>query len=205
VSERVPTIFLVDDDRAVLRALTRLLQSSGYSVCAFESPLEFLREYDDQSPGCVVLDVAMPGLDGLELQQRLLDSPIGSAIVFISGAADIPKTVRAMKRGAVDFLVKPFDEAELLGAVEAAIQRSLSARKERLQAGELRERLASLTRREREVLEQLVAGKRNKEIATVLGTTEKTIKVHRARVMHKMQASSFASLVRMSERAGIVS
>lgn len=199
------TVFVVDDDRAVLKSITRVLQSRGYSVSAFDSPLDFLNSYDGAAPGCLVLDIAMPALDGLQLQQRLLGSAIGSAIVFMSGAADIGKTVQAMKHGAVDFLTKPFDEADLLGAVEAAIRKNLSAREERSEKDGLRERLATLTRREREVLEHVVAGRRNKEIAAILGTTEKTIKVHRARVMRKMRAASFASLVRMTERAGIAS
>lgn len=205
MSSAASTVFVVDDDRAVLKAITRVLQSRGYSVSAFDSPLDFLNAYDGVAPGCLLLDVAMPGLDGLQLQQRLMNCDIGSAIVFMSGAADIGKTVQAMKHGAVDFLAKPFGEADLLGAVETAIRKNLAAREERYEKDRFRERLATLTKREREVLELVVAGKRNKEIAAVLGTTEKTIKVHRGRVMQKMGASSFASLVRMSERAAIVS
>jgi FixJ family two-component response regulator len=198
----LPTVFVVDDDRSVLKAVSRLLRASGYSVEAFASPLAFLQDHDHETPGCLVLDVAMPELDGLELQERMASVKCACPIVFISGAADIPKSVRAMKSGAVDFLPKPFDDAQLLAAVEVAIEKDRVAREQRLQADAVHRRLATLTAREREVLEQVIAGKLNKQIASTLGTTEKTIKVHRARVMRKMGASSIVELVRMTERAG---
>jgi FixJ family two-component response regulator len=198
------TVFVIDDDRAVLKAVTRLLRASGYSVEAFDSPLAFLRDHDHETPGCLVLDVAMPELDGLELQERMASIQCACPIVFISGASDIPKSVRAMKSGAVDFLPKPFDDAQLLAAVEVAMEKDRLSREQRLQAQAVHRRLATLTARELEVLEQVIAGKLNKQIASVLGTTEKTIKVHRARVMRKMGASSIVELVRITERAGTV-
>lgn len=197
------TVFVVDDDPGVLKALTRLLQSSGYSVAAFQSPLAFLNDHDPVAPGCLVLDVAMPGLNGLELQRRLAESGSDRAIVFISGQADIPLSVRAMKAGAVDFLPKPFDDVQLLAAIGIAIEKNRTLSESRAGKKAFERRLATLTSREREVLEHVVSGELNKHIASELGTVEKTIKVHRARVMRKMGATSLADLVRMTERAGI--
>lgn len=197
------TVFVVDDDPGVLKALTRLLHSAGYLVAAFPSPSSFLDAQDPSVPGCLVLDVAMPGIDGLELQQRLAEDGNCRAIVFISGQGDIPKTVQAMKAGAVDFLTKPFDEAQLLQAVEIAMRKSRAARQANDERKAMEQCLTSLTSREREVFEHVITGQLNKLIATDLGTVEKTVKVHRARVMHKMGAATLADLVRMAERMGI--
>lgn len=196
-------VYVVDDDPGVLRALARLLQSAGHAVAAYPSPVEFLDRYDAAAPGCLVLDVAMPGLDGLAVQRRLKENDTTLAIVFVSGHGDIPCSVQAMKAGAVDFLTKPFDDVALLGAVEAGLQRSRLACRDAFERRVLRERLALLTAREREVLNHVVSGRLNKLIASDLGAAEKTIKVHRARVMQKMGATSLAELVRMAERAGI--
>ena len=197
------TVFVVDDDPGVLRALTRLLQSAGHSVAAFPSPQAFLDHHDPATPGCVVLDIGMPGISGLELQQRLVKNGSCRAIVFISGQADVPKSVQAMKAGAVDFLTKPFDDVQLLEAVDAAISKGSAARQADNEMKRMRQNLASLTAREREVFEHVISGQLNKSIGTDLGTTEKTVKVHRARVMHKMGAASLADLVRMAEKMGI--
>jgi len=196
-------IYVVDDEPAVLRAVGRLLASAGHAVAAFPSPLEFLDCYDATVPGCLVLDVAMPELDGLELQRRLKQNGTTLAIVFMSGHGDVPSSVRAMKAGAVDFLTKPFDDFELLGAVATGLERSRQAFRTRAEVDVLNQRLALLTGREREVFEHVVAGQLNKLIARDLGAAEKTVKVHRARVMYKMGAASLADLVRMAERMGI--
>ena len=169
----------------------------------FPSPAAFLEQHDPATPGCLVLDVALPGLDGLELQQALAASGCARPIVFITGRGDIPTSVRAMKSGAVDFLTKPVDDEELLAAVRNAIEMDRRARVAQVELDALGQRLASLTPREREVLAHVVAGRLNKQIAADLGTVEKTIKVHRARVMEKMAARSLADLVRIAERLGI--
>ena len=197
------TVYVVDDDPGVLKALTRLLRSAGYCVAAFPSPGAFLDRHDPAVPGCLVLDVAMPELNGLELQQRLAESGSDRAIVFISGQGDIPMSVRAMKAGAVDFLPKPFDDAQLLAAIGTAIEKNRTLSESSAGKKAFERRLATLTLREREVLQHVVSGQLNKHIATQLGIVEKTIKVHRARVMRKMGAASLADLVRMAERAGI--
>lgn len=197
------TVFVVDDDPGVLKALTRLLRSAGYCVAAFASPQAFLEDHDAAVPGCIVLDVAMPGINGLELQQRLARDGSCRAIVFISGQGDVPRSVQAMKAGAVDFLMKPFNDAQLLQAVDVAISRGRAARLASDELKQVEQRLTSLTSREREVFEHVIAGQLNKLIATDLGTVEKTVKVHRARVMHKMGAASLADLVRMAEKMGI--
>ena len=200
---REETVFVVDDDPGVLKALARLLRSSGYAVAPFSSPLTFLDGHDPAAAGCLVLDVAMPGLNGLELQQRLAKDGNCCAIVFISGHGDVPKSVQAMKAGAVDFLTKPFSDVELLEAVDIAIGKSRAARQADHERKLMQQRFTSLTSREREVFEHVISGQLNKLIATDLGTVEKTVKVHRARVMHKMGAATFADLVRMAERMGI--
>lgn len=197
------TVFIVDDDPGVLKALTRLLQASGYAVAAFSSPASFLDSHDPSAPGCLILDVAMPGLNGLELQRNLAKNGSGRAIVFITGQGDVPKSVQAMKAGAVDFLTKPFDDTQLLEAVEVAIGKNRATQRTNDEREALQRRLVSLTSREREVFEHVISGQLNKSIATDLGTVEKTVKVHRARVMHKMGAETLADLVRMAERMGI--
>ena len=203
MSEDSITVFVVDDDPSVLKGLSRLLRSAGWQAATYGSPDEFLRHYDPAAPGCLVLDVAMPGVDGLELQRRLVDAGCPLPIVFITGHGDIPTSVRAMRAGALNFLAKPVNDEDLLGAVREAIETDSVARRAQRNIALVRERLATLTPREREVLDQVVAGKLNKQIAGDLGTVEKTIKVHRARVMEKMGARSLAELARMGERLGI--
>jgi len=200
---RSGTVFVVDDDPGVRKALTRLLRSAGYDVAAYPSPSSFLEAHDPAMPGCLVLDLALPGINGLELQQKLAQDGHSRAIVFITGEGDIPQSVQAMKAGAVDFLTKPFDDTRLLDAVDIAINRGCAAQLANEELKMLEQRLTSLTAREREVLEHVVGGRLNKHIATELGTVEKTVKVHRARVMHKMGADSLADLVRMADKAGI--
>jgi FixJ family two-component response regulator len=194
---------LVDDDPSVLRALTRLFSAAGLASRAYSSPAAFLQAHDPATPGCLVLDVALPGLDGLELQQALAISDCARPIVFITGRGDIPTSVRAMKGGAVDFLTKPVNDRDLLAAVHDAIELDRVAREAQAEVGALKQRLASLTPREREVLAEVVSGRLNKQIAADLGTVEKTIKVHRARIMEKMAVRSLADLVRIAERLGI--
>jgi FixJ family two-component response regulator len=193
-----PTVYIVDDDAAMLRALARLLQAEDFAVQTFHSPEAFLTHHDPALSGCVVLDIVMPTLDGLALQRALQASGHDRSIVFITGYGDIPTSVQAMKAGAVDFLTKPFDTEEFLAAVRSAIARDRSAREMCAVRESIRQRLATLTRREREVLEHIVTGRLNKQIAAELGTVEKTIKVHRARVMEKMGVSSLAELVRIT-------
>jgi FixJ family two-component response regulator len=190
----------VDDDPSVLRALTRLLSSAGLEARGFPSPTAFLEAHDPATPGCLVLDVALPGLDGLEVQKALSVSDCARPIVFITGRGDIPTTVRAMRGGAVDFLTKPVNDRDLLAAVRNAIEIDRVARLAQVEMDAMRQRLASLTPREREVLVHVVAGRLNKQIAADLGTVEKTIKVHRARIMEKMAVRSLADLVRVAER-----
>jgi FixJ family two-component response regulator len=203
VSQAKETVFLVDDDASVLKGLRRLLAAAGFEVAAFESPQQFLERFDASAPGCLVLDLAMPGLNGMELQQELAARGSTLPIVFLTGHGDVPTSVQAMKRGAADFLTKPVDERDLLAAIQGAFERGRTLRKDRAETAEVERRRATHTPREREVLEHIVSGKRNKQVAGELGTVEKTVKVHRARVMEKMQARSLADLVRLAERAGI--
>ena len=198
-----PTVFLVDDDPAVLRGLSRLLRAAGWLSATFLSATEFLNRLDPAVPGCVVLDVSMPGLDGLALQRMLRDKNCLLPIIFLTGHGDIPTSVRAMKAGAVDFLTKPVRDDDLLNAIRHAVEKDRICRQERAETAVLEGRLATLTPREREVLALVVSGRLNKQVATQLGTAEKTIKVHRARVMEKMGAGSLAELVRLAERAGV--
>jgi RNA polymerase sigma factor (sigma-70 family) len=197
-----PVVYVVDDDPSIRRALERLLRSSGREVETFASAAEFLEVHRGETHGCLVLDVNLPGTSGLELQRELAEAALRIPIIFITGHGDIPMSVRAMKAGAVDFLAKPFDDTELLRAVEAAIDRDRTERQADEEQTEVRGRIASLTARERQVFEQVVRGKLNKQIAFDLGISEKTVKVHRARVMEKMRADSLADLVRMAERCG---
>jgi FixJ family two-component response regulator len=203
VNDDTATVFLVDDDPSILRALTRLLRAGGHNVSAFRSPREFLVQHDAAVPGCVVLDLAMPGLSGLELQTALAAAGCQRPIVFLSGQGDVPSSVRAMKAGAVDFLTKPVSEENLLAAIERAMDRDRRMRGARAELQAIGERLNRLTPREREVFQHVVAGQLNKQIAADLGTVEKTVKVHRSRVMEKMGVRSLADLVRMAERVGI--
>jgi FixJ family two-component response regulator len=203
VTGKAPTVFVVDDDASVRGALARLLHSAGYQTETFASAEGFLAQSRFDAPGCILLDVRMPGLNGLELQQALAAANRQLPIVFITGHGDVPMSVRAMKAGAEDFLPKPFDDEELLKAVARALNKSQREQNERTEVAEIRRRLASLTPREREVLCHVVAGQLNKQIAADLSIAEKTIKVHRGRVMEKMGASSLAGLVAMTGRIGI--
>jgi len=197
------TVFVVDDEPSVLRAIARLLRSSGFNVQTFRSPQEFLDGYDPNGPGCLVLDVAMPGLSGLDLQEALLSRGIELPIVFLTARGDIPMSVEAMKRGAVDFLQKPASGDKLLQAIQAGIDRDVSNRLAKADRSGFEQRLATLTAREKEVFRHIISGKPNKQVAADLGVVEKTIKVHRGRIMTKMKVQSLADLVRVSERVGI--
>lgn len=200
------TVFLVDDDPSVRRALTRLIKSAGYDVHPFPSARDFLERWHETnpSPACLVLDVRMPGLSGLDLQHELQGADAVLPVIFITGHGNIPMSVKAMKEGAVDFLPKPVKDEELLKAIEQALARAGRYLNERLELEGLQSRLDTLTPREREVMTLVVRGLLNKQIAFELGTVEKTVKVHRARVMGKMEAQSLAELVRIAERVGIL-
>jgi len=203
MSEPTPTVFVVDDDPEVLKALGRLLAAIGLAVAAFDSPQAFLERFDGRVPGCLVLDLAMPSLDGLALQQALADRGSTMPIVFLTGHGDIPTSVRAMKRGAVDFLTKPVDEAALLAAIDRAMEADRMLRLARAEREAVERRFALLTPREREVLALIAAGRLNKQIAAALGTVEKTVKFHRANLMRKLGVRTVAELVRLAERAGV--
>jgi len=198
-----PIVFVVDDDASVLRGVQRLLRSAGFTAATFASAPEFLERYDQDAAGCVILDLAMPGFDGLQLQKALSERGSVLPIIFLTGHGDVPTSVQAMKGGAVDFLTKPVTDDELLAVVSEAIQRCEALHRARDEIAIIRRRVATLTPREREVLTHLLSGKLNKQIAADLGTVEHTIKVHRARVMQKMQVRTLAALVRLAERAGI--
>jgi len=196
-------VFLIDDEPSVLKALARVIGATGFRTASFSSPQSFLEQYEPAARGCIVLDVSMPGFTGLELQQALIEKNCSLPIVFLTARGDIPTSVRAMKHGAVDFLTKPVDDNDLIAAVDRALDQEATDRVRRAQIAELQMRFSMLTSREQEVLGHVIAGRLNKQIAAVLGTTEKTVKVHRARVMEKMQAQSLAELVRLSGTAGI--
>jgi len=198
-----PTVFVVDDDTRVREGLGRLISSVGLQVEMFPSAQAFLRARRPDAAGCLVLDVRLPGLSGLDLQRELAETDTPLPIIFLTGHGDIPMSVRAMKAGAVEFLTKPFREQELLDAIREAIARDARARGERHELAELRSRFASLTPRERDVLKGIVAGLLNKQIAGELGTSEVTVKEQRGHVMQKMKAGSVAELVRFASRLGM--
>ena len=196
-------VFVIDDDASMRDAVSRLLNAVGLTVQTFASAREFLAGRLPDVPGCAVLDVRLPGLSGLDLQREMVERGIHIPVIFITGHGDIPMSVQAMKAGAVEFLTKPFRDQDLLDAVRLGIQLDRQGRKERAELAELRDGHRQLTPREREVMSLVVAGLLNKQIALRLGTSEKTIKIHRSHVMQKMRADSLADLVRMSQKLGI--
>jgi len=198
-----PTVFVVDDYAPGRKSIARLLRTAGFAVTAFASAKEFLAQYDPETPGCLVLDLAMPEVSGLELQSILAGKSSLLPIIFLTAHGSVPKSVQAMKRGASDFLTRPVNDEDLLAAVRVAIEKDSALRREQAELSEIRARVARLTPREREVLEYVVAGKLNKQIAGELGTVEQTVKIHRAHVMQKMRVQSVAELVRLTQRCGI--
>lgn len=201
--DKLPTLLVIDDDESVRRALERLLTVSGYTVETFASANEFLAREPLTGPGCLILDVMLPGLGGVDLHALLRSAGMEKATVFLSGYGDVPTSVRAMKGGAVDFLTKPVDDTQLLDAIERALARDRRVREDRSELQDLRRRADTLTPRERQVCALVATGRLNKQIAALLGTSEKTVKVHRARVMAKMRVTSIAELVRVVDRLGI--
>ena len=197
-----PMVFIVDDDLSVRRSTERLVQAAGLKVQTFTSAKEFLKNARFEGPACLVLDVRMPGLSGMDLQRELTQAGIRIPIIFITGHGDIPMSVRAMKAGAVEFLTKPFRSRVFLDAIRAAIERDRSALQKQSETRELRERYRQLTPREREVMTLVAEGLLNKQVAAQLSTTEATIKFHRAHIMQKMCAKSLADLIRMVEKLG---
>jgi FixJ family two-component response regulator len=202
--ETEATVFIVDDDAQVRESLKDLIRSVGLRVELFASAPEFLRAHHPDAPTCLVLDVRMPGLSGLGLQKQASEAGLEIPIIFITGHGDIPMTVRAMKAGAIEFLSKPFRDQDLLDAIQQALERSRNAREQQAVTKELRRRFASLTSRQREVMERVVAGLINKETGAELGISEKTVKIQRHQVMEKMGARSLPELVRMADSLGII-
>ena len=198
-----PVVFVIDDDAAARSAIESILQSVGQRVETFGSAAEFLQRGAPDGPCCLVLDVRLPGMSGIELQRNLTSTGVKIPIIFITGHGDIPMSVEAMKAGAMEFLTKPFRGQQLLDAIHAAIERNRAARQDEARLGDLRRRISSLTPREREVMQRVIAGMLNKQIAAELGASERTIKIHRANLMRKMGADSLPDLVRMAGRTGI--
>ena len=197
MKERVPTVFVVDDDEAVRNSLRLLLKSVGLAATTLPTAQEFLAKYDSQQPGCLVLDVRMPGMSGLELQEQLNVRGAIIPVIFITGHGDIPMAVEAMQQGAFDFLQKPFRDQDLIDRIQRALAKDGANRAELAERSRVREHYESLTLREREVLALVTSGKPNKVMAADLGVSQRTVEIHRARVMEKMHASSLAQLVRM--------
>lgn len=203
MDEAVPTVYLVDDDPDLLKAIGRLLESAGLKVATFLSPQTFLEGHDRNAAGCLVLDLSMPELSGLELQRALEQQASALPIIFLTGRGDIAASVQAMKHGAADFLTKPVDDTDLIAAIREALAKGQAQHRASAEHERVGKCLASLTARERQVLEQIVAGRLNKQIAAELGTVEKTIKFHRGNLMRKLGVRVVADLVRLAERAGI--
>jgi FixJ family two-component response regulator len=203
MSEGQSVVFVIDDDESTRRSLATLLRSVGLDARVFSSPQEFTRAERPDAPGCLVLDVRLPGMSGLAFQEQLAKAGIGLPIIFITGHGDVPMTVRAMKAGAVEFLTKPFDDQVLLDAIHGAIERDRGRRRDAAQLAEVQARYRELTEREREVFRLVIAGRLNKQIATELGLAVVTVKVHRGQVMRKMVAKSVVDLARMADQLGI--
>lgn len=201
--EKQSLVFVLDDDPSVRKSLDRLLGAHGYRVRLFSSSKEFLQNDTSARPACLLLDVRLPEMDGFMLQDELVRHPSTLPIIFITGHGDIPMSVRAIKKGAVDFLAKPFTEAALLGAIEEALHLSRVKCRQNLEMEKQRERLACLSNREREVMLHVVTGKLNKQIAAEMGISEKTVKIHRGRVMHKLAVGSVAELIRTLYKTGV--
>ena len=203
VKDTSATVFVIDDDPSVREAIDSLIRSVGINVRTFASAQEFMTSKRPDAPACLVLDVRMPGLSGLDLQRELANAGIRIPVIFITGHGDIPMSVRAMKAGAVEFLTKPFRDQDLLDAISQAIERDRAERVQFAEVVELQQRFEELTPREREVMEQVVAGLLNKQIANRLNISEVTVKLHRHQVMEKMKAQSLAELVRMAEKLNV--
>jgi FixJ family two-component response regulator len=197
------TVYVVDDDPSVRAGLSRLLQSMGLTVKTFARALEFLEQAVSEELGCLIVDLRMPAMNGLELQEQLMTRNLNLPVIFLTGYGTVPASVRAMKRGAVDFLEKPVDDQVLLDAIYQALEKDRENRRNQAEVKSIQDRLNSLTPREYEVFTLITAGQLNKQVAYELGTAEKTIKVHRARIMEKMHCESLAQLVRLAEKAGI--
>jgi FixJ family two-component response regulator len=203
MTEAKPIVFVVDDDASVREALKSLIRSVGLQVELFGSAQEFLQRKQPDAPSCLVLDIRLPGISGLDFQRKLTEANIPIPIIFVTGHGDIPMSVRAMKAGAVEFLTKPFRDQDLLDAIHVALERNHARHQREGEIAALRKRFESLTPREREVLPRVVSGLLNKQIAAEIGTSETTVKVHRGQLMRKMGARSLPELVRMAEKMGI--
>jgi len=203
MTEPQPTVFVIDDDASMRRALSFLLEAAGYKVEIYSSAETFLTRENYDGIGCILLDVRMPGLSGMELQEKLIRSAYSMPIIFLTGHGEVAMGVQAMKKGAVDFLTKPCDDEQLLAAIRTAIEKDLQARTRFEEAKEIRSRIELLTPREKEILPFIITGMLNKQIAATLGIAEITVKIHRGRIMEKLSTESVADLVRLAEKAGI--